>query len=194
MFIINNTKAQIRLPIKSLKQIVVLGVGEKSPELKDNLYNEVIKLSRAFGLEIEDYAGTQVGSVERTHQGTVIASDPKANSGDSRSKARIAAANDKALAKAKAVSDAAKANNANADKAKAARAEADEAKVNDAAKTVEVKADEVETTVDAKASEAKAGEAEKTVDAKTETTTKTAKKSATRPRRKPLARKAKDAK
>jgi hypothetical protein len=178
MYIVNETKSNIRLPIKSTKQVVVLNAGEKSPELSDKLHNEVIGLVRAFGLTIEGYTSSQFGAVDRKHSSNVIKSDPKANSGDSRFKARTTEANEKALAKSKAVSNAALANKAASEKA-----------ANEKAASEKAASDKV---ANEKAASEKATEkqAESSVAPKA-TTTKATKKPTARTRRKPLARKAK---
>lgn len=181
MYIINNTKAQVRLPIKSLNQVLVLAVGEKSPELLDKLHNELIPFVRAFKLTIQGYGAASAGSVNRAHNGSVIQSDPKANSGDSLAKARIQAANDRAMVKSKAITDAVAANTANRAKATADKAAA--------AVELEEKSVKVEPVKPVVETDTKPKANAKSTDAKKASTAKSKKPAEKRPRRKALSRK-----
>lgn len=178
MFIINATKALARIPVKSTKQLIELKPGEKSPELDDGLYNELITFIRAFGLAVEGYTAN-AGSVMRKHAGAVVASDPKANSGTHKAKERAERANAEALKRAEAVAAAS---------ARKAVPQAEEAAVAVPEAPAEQAAPEVPQAEEASDQEAPAEEATETAPV-TPTATKSTAKKRTTTRRSPMRRK-----
>jgi len=176
MFIINATKANARIPVKSTGQLLELAPGDKSPELNDKLYNELIPFIRAFKLTVEGYqAHVGSGGAVQRHSGNAVASDPKANSGTSRAKAREERVNAEALKKAEAVRA------ANASKAAAKeKAEADAKEKAEA--DAKAKAAEAEAEAAAKA-KAEPVKTDAPVDEKSEAAPKTPAKKRATPRR-----------
>lgn len=123
MYLINNTSAQVSIPVKSQKRTITLAKGERSEELSDKLYPELSPFIRAFKISMEGFQA-QFGSVVRQHSDNVVVSDPKANSGAAKAKAREEKANTDAAAKAQAVKDASEKNKATQAKTAQAKAEA----------------------------------------------------------------------
>ncbi len=123
MYLINNTNAQVTIPVKSQNRTITLAKGETSEEISDKLHNELVPFIRAFGLSTKGFVA-QHGSVVRKHSENTVVSDPKANSGAAKAKAREEKANADAAAKAQAVKDAAAKNKAAQDAAAAKKAEA----------------------------------------------------------------------
>ncbi len=182
MYLINNTSAQVTIPVKSQKRTITLAKGEKSEELSDKLYSELSPFIRAFKISMEGYQA-QFGSVVRQHSDNVVVSDPKANSGASKAIAREEKANADAAAKAQAVKDANAKNKATQTKAVQVKADAPK---QEAAPIAEAATEAKQAPAETKA-ETKAATPEKN---ETKATSKPKSQTASKRRRSTLSRKA----